>query len=335
MLLIPSLDSMAEEAVNPSIREEIAKRYYADLSKENADPSTLKENIAKEIRSRVSNTLSLRQIKAFASQVTIHIRNKILKPLGISDEELHPDKFPFARLCVEKADITDANQIEVLAAQLRVSKEIIKKIADVTHEMILEALDLPSDISTGPVVNSEVIPVPVAAEDKVQVISAVTTPSSRDPEDEDYNNEIKIVWRKKWQDYIEACTTPEQRRKMKVLCLPGKECFEIPLYLALGFAPENISGAIKTDKSHHIEKFLENARQHGFRPIIGDLAHTLPLDFTKYDIVSMDFRDSLSRNTVDVLEDVLLADRAIVMTNMQAKREEPNVSKMLIEYNDS
>jgi hypothetical protein len=48
-----------------------------------------------------------------------------------------------------------------------------------------------------------------------------------------YNNEIKNKWRQKLKDFIDENTEKEKRKNMKVLCLPGVECLEIPLYIEL------------------------------------------------------------------------------------------------------
>jgi len=55
-----------------------------------------------------------------------------------------------------------------------------------------------------------------------------------------YNNTIKNKWREKLKQFIDENTDKNDRKNLKVLCLPWIECLEIPLYLELWFSPENI-----------------------------------------------------------------------------------------------
>jgi hypothetical protein len=144
-----------------------------------------------------------------------------------------------------------------------------------------------------------------------------------------YDNPTKQLWRQKWKEFIAKHTVPSERARMKVLCLPGKKCLEIPLYLELGFTPKNITGVEGGDEAAKSE-FHSNAYRYGIVSKLGRLENFLPHDKSVYDIVSLDFTGPLSKTCLDIIKVVPLAPAAdsqfntksLFMINLLAKREQ-------------
>lgn len=135
-----------------------------------------------------------------------------------------------------------------------------------------------------------------------------------------YNNEIKNKWRQKLKEFVDENTDVSKRKDMKVLCLPGIECLEIPLYLELGFKPENIIGVEagivkgKVDKEV-LRKFEENAQKLGIQTRIGKLEKILEKEETVFDVVSLDFLGPWGLKTADILGKIHCAKQCSIMTN--------------------
>lgn len=152
-----------------------------------------------------------------------------------------------------------------------------------------------------------------------------------------YDNPTKQLWRAKWKEFIAKHTLPGERGKMKVLCLPGKKCLEIPLYLELGFSPKNITGVEGGDENAKSE-FYDNAYRYGINAKLGRLENMLPHDNNIYDIVSLDFTGPMSKTCLDIVKMVPLAPAAdsqfntksLFMINLLAKRE--NTIKPCIDF---
>jgi hypothetical protein len=152
-----------------------------------------------------------------------------------------------------------------------------------------------------------------------------------------YDNPTKQLWREKWKEFIAKHTLPSERQNMKVLCLPGKKCLEIPLYLELGFNPKNITGVEGGDEAAKSE-FHTNAYRYGINARLGRLENLLPHDNSVYDIVSLDFTGPLSKTCLDIVKSVPLAPAAnsqfntksLFMINLLGKRE--NTIKPCIDF---
>lgn len=141
-----------------------------------------------------------------------------------------------------------------------------------------------------------------------------------------YNNEVKNKWRQKLKEFIDENTEKEKRKDMKVLCLPWIECLEIPLYLELGFRPENIiwveAWIVKWKKDPElIARFQANAAKYWIQTRIWKLEKVLEAEETVFDIVSLDFLGPVNNNANHILEIIKYAHRSIVLTNFQGKRE--------------
>ncbi|MBP9773096.1 MAG: hypothetical protein KBD00_00515 [Candidatus Peribacteraceae bacterium] len=139
-------------------------------------------------------------------------------------------------------------------------------------------------------------------------------------EDMDYNTLTKIKWREKMSVFIDKNFPKEGREKMRVLCLPGKECLEIPMYLSLGFDPKNIIG-VEGGKKETRSIFEQNAIRLGIDYRLGKLEDLLQSDPNAYDVVSLDFHGYFHDKHMDILENVLLAKKAVIMMNSMKSRE--------------
>lgn len=150
----------------------------------------------------------------------------------------------------------------------------------------------------------------------------------------DYDTPIKNAWRAKVREYIESQTDPKKRASMRVLCLPGVECLEIPMYLEMGFLPENIVGVeagmigSKVDRSL-ISRFEENAKRYGIRTHIGRLEQAEFLKSETFDVVSLDFVGPFGFNACDIFSQLHLSQTAVIVTNFQAKREKKGAQSIL------
>lgn len=144
-----------------------------------------------------------------------------------------------------------------------------------------------------------------------------------------YDNPTKQLWREKWKEFLASRIPASMRSNMKVLCLPGKKCLEIPLYLELGFTPKNIVGVEGGDEAARSE-FHTNAYRYGITSRLGRLEDILPNEANVYDVVSLDFTGPLSRNVLDIVKMLPLAPagtgqsnlKSYFMVNLLAKREQ-------------
>jgi hypothetical protein len=136
----------------------------------------------------------------------------------------------------------------------------------------------------------------------------------------DYNNEAKIEWRKALQAFIDRNTTSEERSKMRVLCLPGKKCLEIPVYTELGFNPANIVGVEGGNKEARSE-FEKNAKALGIDYRIGKLEEDVLSGEAPFDIVSLDFLGQMCSTYIKIMNSIPYSGKPILCTNVQARRE--------------
>ncbi len=148
----------------------------------------------------------------------------------------------------------------------------------------------------------------------------IDEPDLRNGSHMDYSFESKNKWRDKWREFLMNNTEPEKRGSMRVLCLPGKKCLEIPLYLDLGFKPENIVGVEGGDLAARME-FLENAAKYQINASVGRLEELLKTEHKRFDVISLDFEGQLCFNHVKVFYFLPIADEAVILLNQQAKRE--------------
>lgn len=135
-----------------------------------------------------------------------------------------------------------------------------------------------------------------------------------------YQNERKQRWRQRVLDAIVDFTDEEQRRSMKVLTLPGRRCLEIPGLLSIGIRAENIVGVEGGSEEARLE-FMKNATRYGIQTRLGRLKKIVPEENIRFGAVLLDFHGQWSASKEFVLSHLLLDERAVVMTNVLAKRE--------------
>lgn len=150
----------------------------------------------------------------------------------------------------------------------------------------------------------------------------------------DYDFAAKRKWRSKWAEFIAEHTSREERGKMKVLCLPGKKCLEIPLYLDLGFLPENILGVEGGDRSAR-EEFAQNAQRYGIKYELKRLEALLAESDNRYDIVSLDFHGMCSDPHFRIVRDLRVSEKSLLLINQQAKREKVRQQYLMKVYKSS
>lgn len=174
----------------------------------------------------------------------------------------------------------------------------------------------------------------------------------------EYDNEIKNKWRQKLKEFIDENTNVTKRKDMKVLCLPWIECLEIPLYLELGFNPDNIVWVeawevdpkkLKPEKIEELKneafrlwisfeltrkcireilttKFQINATKFWIQTRIWKLEKILETEETIFDVVSLDFLGPIWANTFDVMQQIKASNtRYLLLTNFLWKRDTDSI----------
>ncbi len=146
----------------------------------------------------------------------------------------------------------------------------------------------------------------------------------------DYDFESKRKWRTKWKEFLDSRLPKNSRARgeMKVLCLPGKKCLEIPLYTELGLRPENIVGVEGGDEEAR-QEFLINAQRLGIQVHLGDLLDFCKKNKTEFDVVSLDFPDMMDSDHLSLYEEVLTKKKSWALVNELAKRERKPVSAFI------
>jgi len=156
--------------------------------------------------------------------------------------------------------------------------------------------------------------------------------------DTDYDNITKAKWRECWANFISKNIPASLRPRKRIICMPGRACLEIPLYLSLGFDPKNIVG-VEGHEPYKAE-FLHNARQYGIVARLGRLEEgMLAEDVLPYDIVSYDFTGPFCGTTKEILRETFLAPAwgthtntdALLMINVMGKRE-PTGAQDVLDY---
>lgn len=144
-----------------------------------------------------------------------------------------------------------------------------------------------------------------------------------------YDNPIKRKYRKALQNFI-AKTFPniDERGNKKVLCLPGRQCLEIPVYLELGFLPYNIVGVESESTVFH--EFLRNASQYGISVRTCDLSKVV--NEMPFDVVNFDFCGNMSADVLKNICNLKLAKKSIFCMNLLGGREHDNNKKLIDSY---
>jgi hypothetical protein len=137
-----------------------------------------------------------------------------------------------------------------------------------------------------------------------------------------YDNSDKCAWRQGVViAHLEKHIPPERRGDVRILCLGGQQNYEPQAYINAGCRPENIT-SVECDPST-FNTFRRTGASLGIQTHCGDLEqmpHAAP-----YDVVSLDYHGRINlQKCVDVLH-IPLADKALLMINVQAKREDRQI----------
>jgi hypothetical protein len=146
----------------------------------------------------------------------------------------------------------------------------------------------------------------------------------------DYDNPIKQKYRTTFMDFLEKNTPADDRPDMKVLCFPGRKCLEIPIYLELGFRPENIVGV--ESEPTIFKEFLTNAAKYGISVRTTDALNMV--DEMEWDVVNLDFTGPLSGDVLQILSYLSMSvkNRSILGINLLAGRESKDSQKIVDEF---
>ncbi|TSC57732.1 MAG: Uncharacterized protein Greene041619_977 [Candidatus Peregrinibacteria bacterium Greene0416_19] len=145
----------------------------------------------------------------------------------------------------------------------------------------------------------------------------------------DYGTPMKDKARGVAGAYLDRHFSAEAYRRSAVLCLPGKRCLEVPMYLDRGVPPQNIVGVEGGDRLACAE-FAVTARECGITGKIARLEEFLPTDKTRFNVAFLDFDTPVSQDILKkIASQLLLAERAVVIVNTMAKREQLDVQEEL------
>ncbi|PIQ79073.1 hypothetical protein COV81_03255 [Candidatus Peregrinibacteria bacterium CG11_big_fil_rev_8_21_14_0_20_41_10] len=147
----------------------------------------------------------------------------------------------------------------------------------------------------------------------------------------EYSNPVKKAWRQRKSEYIFGKTEKMARANLRVLCLAGKDCLDIPDYLSAGFKPKNI---ITVEKDRLIRNQWEDrTKELGIHGVFGDLlklieAKNPPFD-RPFDVVDLDFTCPMNADVHNILQLLPVGNSQVVtIVNVMAKRD-PRLSKEL------
>lgn len=145
----------------------------------------------------------------------------------------------------------------------------------------------------------------------------------------EYDNPTKEAWRRAKMDYLDRQIPAEGRDKLRVVCLGGRRCLDIPHYLRMGFSPENII-SVEGDKSIW-EEHEETARGYGIVPMRGDLAALISKGQLpgQFDVIDFDFVGPLSVSNLAILHEVSTSDRCVSFVNVLAAREHKATNSLM------
>ena len=140
------------------------------------------------------------------------------------------------------------------------------------------------------------------------------------------HSEIKERWRVTEAKFVDENVDPDPEKcaKMRILCTPGIKCYlEMRHILAEGFKPENVTAVERDDKAW--SDFETNAKALGIRPVFGELSEVLQRQRAPFDVALIDFVGQQSIPSLEVLNRLPLAKRAVVAITTMAKRENPQL----------
>ncbi len=300
---------------NPSVRERAfmvrAMHLERRKAREAGTESTLDARLT-EVRRVISEVFSCRieRVNAFTAWHRIRESREAGTPIKPNEA-----KFIRAYISLGASNTERSQLVDELAEIMGCSSQVIVAICVDTRQQCMELLGASNHTAV--------------AEDSLEYIGkAKPIEFIEGGEHTDYDTDIKREWRKNLRSFLDANVPSELRARMNVLCMPGKECLEIPMYLELGFLPENIHGVEGGDRIARTQYIL-NATKYGIKPILGKLEEILPSYRVRYDVVSLDFTGPICQKYCEIAEKILLAERAFVMVNTLQKREQTGTQQRL------
>jgi hypothetical protein len=136
----------------------------------------------------------------------------------------------------------------------------------------------------------------------------------------DYDFPVKELWRSRWARFLDAHTSSRDRPYMRGLCLSSAKVErEVKYYLELGFRPQNIT-VVEGDPRVK-DEFLQNARALGVTSIFGRLQDVLPQIREPFGFVSLDFPGQFCEGYQQILRQVPVTQRCVLLINLMARRE--------------
>ncbi len=141
----------------------------------------------------------------------------------------------------------------------------------------------------------------------------------------DYATKSKEAWRQAWKKFIEDNTDALERARMRVLCLPGKRLLEIPLYIELGFRPENIVAVEGGDRIARADCEL-TARRYADQwggnldLRLATLEEVLETEKQPFDIVSLDFVGQMCAGYLNIASKIPVNEKALSLVTMWTRR---------------
>ncbi len=148
----------------------------------------------------------------------------------------------------------------------------------------------------------------------------------------DYGTKSKEAWRQTWKRFLEKNTDPRMRPYMRVLCLPGKRCLEIQLYLDLGFRIENIVAVEGGDRIARADcewTVRRNAEKWGGTPDLrlAKLEEILPHEKEPFHVVSLDFIGQMCTGYLHLASQVPVHDDACFLITQSTQRWKKDVQQ--------
>lgn len=156
----------------------------------------------------------------------------------------------------------------------------------------------------------------------------------------DYDTENKEAWRQAWKKFIDEHTDPRERARMRVLCLPAKQCLEIPVYTELGFKAANIVAVEGGDRIAQAQFELSmkdpaNIARWGGQPDyrLARLEDIIGKEKEPFDVISLDFLGQMCARNLRICSSIPVSDNALFLmttwTRRWAEKEQQEFATLL------
>lgn len=140
-----------------------------------------------------------------------------------------------------------------------------------------------------------------------------------------YDSPIKQKYRVRVAGFTVPRSTPDWRRKAKVLLMPGVRCLEIPVWLEAGYLAENIVG-VEGDKDSYGE-FCYYASKYGIGVRTCDLSKVVGEE--EWGVVHMDMTGPVGYDFLECLFDLNMAPFGFFAGNLLKGREGDKAKEIL------